>query len=201
MYIWLAAIRANMVNIFPMSDTYYAGWRGRAAVRAFAMLLIPLLIIADQLSKWVVMETFFSRRPRDLISWLEATSRDLGDTTPVVISPFLRLVAVWNPGVSFGMLQIGTPLMRWGLVGMTVLFTIIFFIWMVQSHSRLQIISLAMIISGALGNLIDRVRFGAVYDFIDIHYGPHHWPAFNLADSCITVGAVLMVVSILRGSD
>jgi signal peptidase II len=71
-------------------------------------------------------------------------------------------------------------------------------IWLKNANERLLAAGLGLVIGGAVGNVIDRIRFGAVVDFLDFHWGDFHWPAFNLADSAITVGVVLLVLDALK---
>ncbi len=116
------------------------------------------------------------------------------------LAPFLNLVLVHNTGAAFGFLS--------GAGGWQNIFFIIvalaasiFILWMCRRLSigdKLLAIALMLVLGGALGNLIDRLIHGYVIDFIDIYYGTWHWPAFNVADSAITVGAVLLVVDALR---
>lgn len=118
----------------------------------------------------------------------------LANSRPVIeLTPFFNLVMAWNTGVSFSMFD------NLGGAGVYVLsaFSLIvvgFLIyWLKDEKSLLIQISLGMIIGGAIGNVIDRVRMGAVFDFLDIHVLGYHWPAFNLADSFICIGAVLVI--------
>lgn len=153
------------------------------------------LIIFDQISKWAIMEKIL--RPAleaettsfSLARWLMEAPERL-PPIQVYILPFFNWVMVWNQGISFGILRDGIP---WILIGFTALVTLLFSVWLARTHVWPQVISLAMIIGGALGNIIDRIRFGAVADFLDFHAFGYHWPAFNLADSCITVGVAILL--------
>jgi signal peptidase II len=98
---------------------------------------------------------------------------------------------VWNHGISFGLFQSGTP---WPLIVMSLIISGIFGIWLWRSSSKVEFTALCLIIGGAIGNVIDRLHLGAVADFLDFHYNKWHYPAFNLADSFITVGIVILVV-------
>ena len=112
----------------------------------------------------------------------------------IVINGYFNLVKVWNTGVSFSMFN------DYGVVGTIVLSLVSLIVsaflinWMRHETDRLKIISLGIIVGGALGNVFDRVRFGAVLDFLDFHYETYHWPAFNLADTFICVGAFILIV-------
>lgn len=112
----------------------------------------------------------------------------------IEVLPFFRLVLVRNTGVSFGLLQDGPG--QWPLILLTGTITLALCIWLVRIKERREAIAIGAIIGAALANLTDRVRHGAVTDFLDLHYGGHHWPAFNLADSMI----FLAVASLLLGS-
>jgi signal peptidase II len=101
-----------------------------------------------------------------------------------------------NPGAAFGFLANTSETFRYFFfIGITVLVILLIIYYIVKSESQnmFYVISLTLIFSGAVGNLIDRVRFGAVVDFLDVYVGTAHWPAFNVADSAISIGAVLMI--------
>jgi signal peptidase II len=114
------------------------------------------------------------------------------------VTGFFNLVHVRNSGVSFGMLQSGSDLGPWLLAGFALAVCGALGVWLARAESRLLAAALGLTIGGALGNVIDRLRFGAVFDFLDLHAFGWHWPAFNLADSAITVGvAGLLLTSLL----
>ena len=111
----------------------------------------------------------------------------------IEITEFFNLVLVWNRGVSFGMLQSASI---WGpilLGAVTVGIIVLLFFWLREAKTRLSVIALGLVIGGALGNLIDRVLHQAVVDFLDFHISGYHWPAFNVADSAITVGVICII--------
>jgi signal peptidase II len=114
---------------------------------------------------------------------------------PLVLTGFFRLVMVWNEGVSFGVLNTpdGTDLRRWLLVAVALAVVAGLVFWLSRARQAWLRATLGAIVGGALGNVLDRVRFGAVADFFDAHLGPWHWPAFNVADAAISVGVVLLV--------
>jgi signal peptidase II len=114
---------------------------------------------------------------------------------PLVVTGFFRLVMVWNEGVSFGVLNSGdgTDVRRWLLVGVALAVVAGLLYWLSRARDRWLRATLGAIVGGALGNVVDRVRFGAVADFFDAHLGPWHWPAFNVADAAISVGVVILV--------
>ncbi len=113
-----------------------------------------------------------------------------------VISGFFNLVYVMNPGAAFGFLANASETFRYiFFTGITILAAGLIIYYLVKSNPRnlLLLGALTLIFSGAVGNLIDRLRFGAVVDFLDVYIGTAHWPAFNVADSAITVGAILLI--------
>ncbi len=138
------------------------------------LIVIVLTIIADQISKFFV-------------------SANLSEELPVAVTSFFSWVKVWNTGVSFSMFnnhgQTGAIVLSLFALGVAAFL----FSWMIKEKNELKIAALALIIGGALGNVIDRVRFGAVLDFLDFHYQNWHWPAFNLADSFICVGVFILI--------
>lgn len=143
--------------------------------------LAGLVIILDQLSKWVVLNHI-----------------QFGET--IYVAPFWNWVLTFNPGAAFSFLADQPGWQRW-------FFTILALgvsAWMaveIRRHPEQKLLSLALalVMGGALGNVVDRVRFGAVVDFIQWHAAGFHWPAFNVADSAITVGAILLVFAQLTG--
>ena len=137
-----------------------------------ALVIIGVVLIADQLSKMYIPTLLGAGR-----RFIEVT-------------PFFNIVEGWNPGVSFGM---GAALGPWVLTGLAILIAIGLFVWLLRGATGLLAVALALLIGGAVGNVIDRIRFGAVYDFLDFHAFGYHWPAFNVADSAITIGALLML--------
>lgn len=112
----------------------------------------------------------------------------------VEVLPFFDLVLVQNRGVTFGLLASDHPTGRWLLILLTGAITAGLLVWLMRAHGRLQTAALGLIVGGALGNLVDRLRHGAVTDFLDFHARGHHWPAFNLADGGIVVGVLLLLV-------
>jgi signal peptidase II len=143
-------------------------------------VLAAAVVLADQVTKAMVLSRF---RPGE----------------GVVVTPYFNLVLVYNKGAAFSFLSDApgwqTPL----LVGFAVvaIAVVAYLLWR-SPDRRVLSAGLALILGGALGNVIDRVRFGQVVDFLDFHAGSWHWPAFNVADSAITVGAVLLILDGLR---
>jgi signal peptidase II len=136
------------------------------------------IIILDQITKAAIVAKFIKHE------------------SYAVIDGFFNLVYVMNPGAAFGFLANMSETFRYiFFIGITlvVILCIIYYIVKSKQQNRLMVISLALIFAGAVGNLIDRVRFGAVVDFLDVYIGTAHWPAFNVADSAISIGAMLMI--------
>lgn len=118
----------------------------------------------------------------------------------VEILPFFSLVLVHNTGAAFSMLHDAGGWQRWGLSALAVAVSIAIMLWLprLRMPSWRLALALALILGGTLGNLCDRLVLGYVIDFLDFYIGTSHWPAFNVADSAITVGALLLIVDTLR---
>ncbi|RCS58479.1 signal peptidase II [Parvibium lacunae] len=139
------------------------------------LAISALIILLDQLSKILIVRTF-----------------TLHEVKP--ITSFFNLVLAHNPGAAFSFLANAGGWQRDFFTALGVVVSLII-IWMLYKHStqRLFAGALALILGGAIGNVIDRIRFGYVIDFLDFYWGNLHWPAFNVADSAICVGAALLV--------
>jgi signal peptidase II len=112
----------------------------------------------------------------------------------------LRLTYVRNRGAAFGILsdaELPYQSMLFSALSLVALLAIALYAWRLPASSRLPKAALAMIMGGAVGNLLDRARLGYVIDFVDVYWGSHHWPAFNVADSAISVGVALLVLDML----
>jgi signal peptidase II len=122
-----------------------------------------------------------------------------GSTGITVIPGFFDLVVVWNQGVSFGMLGGERALPPWVLSLVAVAISIALFLWLRRVVLRWTAVAIGLVIGGAVGNVIDRALWGAVFDFADFHVGGWHWPAFNVADAAIVLGVgALLVESVFR---
>ena len=159
----------------------------------WAPALIPVFVLADQWSKYLVL-----KEPRfNALACLD----DAFGCGHIPLPGPIDLTMLWNRGISFGTFQ-SDGLMRWVLVLATSGIASAFIYWLLRAERWLTALSLALVVGGAIGNLIDRVRFGAVVDFLDFSgpwFGAHiaSWPVgfpwvFNIADAAITVGAVLL---------
>lgn len=120
--------------------------------------------------------------------------------SPVELLPTLNLVLAYNPGAAFSILGTAGGWQRWLFIGLAVVICAFIVHWLrgMPRGARWTPLALSLVLGGAIGNVIDRVRIGAVVDFIDFHVGDWHWPAFNVADSAICIGAALLVVGTFR---
>ena len=149
------------------------------------LLLALLVLVLDQASKAWVMAVF---QPYEVV--------------PVL--PVFNLTLVFNEGAAFSFLSNAGGWQRWFFVGLASLISLGLLVWLLrlEAGERLTGLALALILGGALGNLVDRLRLGRVTDFLDFHWQGWHWPAFNLADSAITLGVMLMLLaSVRQGSE
>lgn len=138
-----------------------------------ALILAAVVFALDQVSKELVLA--------------------FQGSLPWPVLPFFNLVLVWNPGVSFGMFGGDKAVEPWILMGLALAISLGLLIWLARERDRTTALAIGLVLGGAIGNVIDRLRHGAVVDFLDIHVSGYHWPAFNLADSAIVVGALLLV--------
>jgi signal peptidase II len=150
--------------------------------RVITGLSVTLAALAvDQLSKW----------------WLLQLLAD--PDTKVNLLPFFNLVMVWNRGISFGMFS--EHFSPYIFIAVAVGIVGILLRWLWTAHFLSTAVALGLVMGGAIGNVIDRLRFGAVADFFDFYIENYHWPAFNVADSCIFIGVVILLLeSMFRGS-
>jgi signal peptidase II len=144
------------------------------------MLVAILTIFFDQLSKWWILNLVMA--PPKIIE----------------VTQFFNLVLVHNRGASFGIFSDAPGWASIALIVFAIIISIVLAIWMWQAQETFLSIALALVIGGAIGNVIDRIRFGAVVDFLDVHAGGWHWPAFNVADSAITLGVILLILDSLK---
>jgi len=156
--------------------------------RGALFFLIPIIVIVDQWTKQLILN-----EPKfNALGCLDKTQRCGG----IEVSGIFDLTMVWNRGVSFGLGQ-SEGIMRWVLVALTVAIAVGFAIWLFRAQRKLTAIALALVVGGAIGNVIDRIVFGAVVDFLDFSgiWEPYFFNyIFNVADAAISVGAVLLFV-------
>jgi signal peptidase II len=120
----------------------------------------------------------------------------------IEILPFFNLTWVENWGVSMGFLTVSSNTGRWLLVGLTAAISIAVVVWMWREKNRVDILALGLVLGGAIGNIVDRVRFGHVVDYADLHFGEWRpFLVFNVADAAITIGVLILLVRALLMRD
>lgn len=136
-----------------------------------------------------------------VVKWYFLSVLGFGDEgyRPIEVTPFFTFVMVWNYGVSFGMLAHPGTSVPWFLKAVAIIISLVVAWLAYHSHRSSERYAYGLIIGGALGNVIDRVRFGAVADFFSVHVGEYHWPAFNVADAAIFCGVALLVLLSFTG--
>jgi signal peptidase II len=143
--------------------------------------LSSLVVILDQITK----------------IWISAVL-ELHQT--ITVLPFFDLRLLHNPGAAWSILATAGGWQRWFLSLLAILVSGVIVVWLtrLQRQQYWLAVALALILGGALGNVTDRIIYGYVIDFIDIYYNEWHWPAFNIADSAISVGAVMLLIDVMR---
>jgi signal peptidase II len=134
----------------------------------------------------------------DLLSKI-FVKNNLAEGASKTVNSFLNWTLVFNPGAAFSFLAHADGWQRWFFTGLGIIAASVI-IWLIRKNAYQTLFALAMslILSGAIGNVIDRIIYGAVVDFIDIHYANWHWPAFNIADSAITLGVILLILDEIK---
>ncbi len=152
-----------------------------ALATRIGLLVAVVILVADQASKWWILEVL-----------------NLPFLRQVVLLPVLSLTMVWNRGVTFGLLS---GFGDWGylvLTGISLVVVAALGVWLRRAESRMAAIAIGAIVGGAIGNVIDRLRFGAVVDFIHAHvdtpWGEYSWYVFNVADAAIVCGVVALII-------
>lgn len=116
------------------------------------------------------------------------------------VTSFFNVVLSWNKGITFGLLNQHSEHMPWILTGIAFLVVVLLLVWLWRAETLFEALGLGFVLGGAIGNVIDRLRFGAVVDFLDFFYGSYHWYTFNMADSAIVVGVGLLMLDNLVAS-
>ncbi|MEA3274803.1 MAG: signal peptidase II [Pseudomonadota bacterium] len=144
--------------------------------------LAGLVLVLDQGTKWLAESLLEPYRP-------------------VPVAPLLNLTLMYNEGAAFSFLADAGGWQRWLFAGIALIMTVVLVVWLLRlkTHERLMAAAITLVVGGALGNLIDRVLTGRVIDFIDVYVGDWHWPAFNVADSAITLGVAVLLLVSFRG--
>jgi len=145
-------------------------------ILAWTVAIATLVVALDQLTKWIILAS----GPAPAESWR--------------VVAFLNIVNVCNPGISFGLFPGHSAIKPWILSGFAVAVVAGLLFWVRNKDGFLPMIATGLVAGGALGNVVDRVRLGCVVDFIDVHAAGWHWPAFNVADSAITLGVAFLIV-------
>ena len=153
----------------------------RRPVLVIAVIAV-VVVVLDQLTKLVVLDR-------------------LAPGAPVTVVPGLvALTLVMNPGLAFGLLAGVPPGWRWIVVPLSLLALLVLLrvaLRILPTGGWRERSAIGLVFGGAVGNLIDRARFGAVVDFVDVHFRGYHWPAFNVADSAITIGVAMLALAAL----
>jgi signal peptidase II len=145
-----------------------------------ALVLALAIVVADQAVKYWILEVL-----------------RLQEGQSITLFGPLHLTGVWNPGVSFGFLQAQHDLVRWLLAAFSIGVSAVLAFWVRTTERPLFAVAVGLVIGGALGNVIDRIRFGAVADFVDVSRAYFPW-VFNVADSAISIGICLLLLDMLR---
>lgn len=146
-------------------------------------LLAVLIVVFDQLTKQWVSSSF-----------------TYGETLELL--PFLNLTLVHNMGAAFSFLSDAGGWQRWFFTIVSLIVSVVLVVWLSRLPAKQYLLAtaLALVLGGAVGNLWDRVLLGYVVDFVDVYYQKYHWPAFNVADAAITIGAILLIIESLFSS-
>ena len=139
-------------------------------------LVALLVFVADRASKWWIVDIL-----------------DLANRKPVEIFPFLDLAMVWNKGISLGLFQTDNAAGQWILIGLTSAVSVAIGYWLYQAKSNFLSVALGLVLGGAIGNIWDRIQYGAVADFFHFHMGAWSFYVFNVADAAITLGVILLI--------
>ena len=142
--------------------------------------LAGIIFILDQLSKWIVLNHL------------------MVPPHGVKVTSFLNLILAWNRGVSFGLLSSESPYGVWILAAIAIAFAFVLTFWIVSAETKTMALAFGMVLGGAVGNLLDRLRFGAVTDFLDFHAYGFHWYTFNVADTAIVLGVGLIILEYVK---
>lgn len=164
-----------------MSDEHSAAVPVAASGWRFLPLSLAVIVVDQAVKAWVVHHFVLFQRTQVL--------------------PVLELILTYNPGAAFSFLSEASGWQRWLFVGLALAVSAVLIVWLRRlsaARHTLLACGLACIVGGALGNMIDRLRLGEVVDFVYAHWGRHYFPAFNVADSAITIGAALLLLDAWR---
>ena len=143
--------------------------------------LALVVVVVDQLTKYIA-------------------STSLEMYQPIAVMPMFNWTLMHNPGAAFSFLADQPGWQRWFFAAVAIIVSIVIFVWIkrLEQHEKWQAIALALILGGAVGNVIDRIWLGYVVDFIQVYYQQWYWPAFNIADSAISIGVVMIIIESIR---
>jgi signal peptidase II len=155
-------------------------------LRTRSLIIAAAIFIVDQIMKALILGPFGLRVEGDSLELL----------------PIFNLTLVHNEGISLGLFQATSDVMRWGLVAVTGAVSVFVAGWLWREANRLDALGLSLVLGGALGNLVDRVRFGYVVDYADLHFGAFRpFLVFNIADAAITIGVLVLLARALFAKD
>lgn len=144
------------------------------------MGLALIVLILDQGSKWIVLNHL------------------MNPPQSYTVTSFFNVILAWNKGVSFGLLAYNNPYSAWVLAGIAIAFAVALSLWIWRAETKIMALAFGMVLGGAIGNLSDRLRFGAVTDFLDFHAYGYHWYTFNIADAAIVGGVALILLEYVK---
>lgn len=140
------------------------------------LYLMTLVTLVDQFSKWWVL-----------------TMLNLDFLKKIEITSFFNLVLSWNKGITFGLFNQHSEWIPYVLIAAAVVIVLLLLFWLARAKTLPEALGLGFMMGGAIGNVADRIRYGAVVDFLDFHVAGYHWYAFNLADSAIVAGVAFLL--------
>jgi len=155
-------------------------------IPALGLITVVAAVLFDQLTKYIMLE--WVMRPEGV------TETPFFTDKVIELLPVFNFRMTWNFGISFSLFNSGEALTIKMLIALQVAITLGLFWYMTQMDRRWMQVATGLIVGGAIGNIIDRVMYGAVADFLDFHIGLWHFPTFNVADSCISIGVVLWLL-------
>jgi signal peptidase II len=153
-------------------------------VKSLGFGVAALVFIIDQISKHWILNVV-----------------QLADRGSIEVLPFFRLTFVGNIGVSMGLFRANSDIGRWALVAVTGTIAAAVAVWITREKARIDVLALGLVLGGALGNIVDRVRFGYVVDFLHFFWGERSFWVFNVADAAITAGVLLLLSRALFGAE
>lgn len=166
--------------------------------RTVWILFAAFVVLIDQITKWAVMEKVirpvrYQTEGLGFFEWF-ANRPSIIPYTEIPITSYFNIVLAWNRGVSFSLFSDVGAYAPVILIFVALIIVMIFGLWLWSAEKHFQCFCNALVIGGALGNVVDRARFGAVIDFLDFHINDIHWPAFNVADMAVVAGISLLII-------